>query len=108
MDESKLAGTSVLALFEFELRLHRLGVGDAARAATLSRYRRLLDEVVNVDEAVRKEAVRLRTNAAARISAMDILIAASASVRSAILVHRDPDFATIPQSFLMQETLPPK
>jgi predicted nucleic acid-binding protein len=39
---------------------------------------------------------------------MDLLIAARASVRGAILVHRDPDFGAIPPAFLSQEILPPK
>lgn len=51
-DESVLAGTSVLALFEFDLRLHQLGLDDPTRTAELNRYRALLNEVVNVDEAV--------------------------------------------------------
>ena len=43
-DEKVEAGTSILALFEFELRLHQLGVDAATRAVELSRYRALLDE----------------------------------------------------------------
>jgi predicted nucleic acid-binding protein len=67
-----------------------------------------LSEVVNVDEAVRSEAVRLRISATARSSAMDTLIAATASLRNATLVHRDPHFTVIPAFVLKQEMLPPK
>jgi predicted nucleic acid-binding protein len=39
---------------------------------------------------------------------MDILIAASASLRNATLVHRDPHFAAISAQLLKQEILPAK
>ena len=107
-NEGASAGTSILVLFEFELRLHQIGVDDPTRARDLARYRALLSEVVNVGEAVRSEAIRLRTNATARISAMDILIAATASSCDATLVHRDPHFAAIPPCFMRQEVLAAK
>jgi predicted nucleic acid-binding protein len=49
-DATALTGTSILALFEFEMRLHHLGVDASTRAAELNRYRALLTEIVNVDE----------------------------------------------------------
>ncbi len=107
-DTAVVAGTSILALFEFDLRLHQLGIDAATRATELNRYRALLIEVVNVDEVIRSEGVRLRISATARASAMDTLIAATASVRGATLVHRDPHFTAIPASMLKQEMLPPK
>jgi predicted nucleic acid-binding protein len=39
---------------------------------------------------------------------MDTLIAATASVRGATLIHRDPHFTAIPTSILKQEMLPLK
>lgn len=107
-DATVVAGTSILALFEFEIRLHQLGIDAPTRTLELDRYRALLSEIVNVDEAVRSESVRLRINATARASAMDTLIAATASLRGAVLVHRDPHFAVVPPSMLKQEMLPPK
>ena len=103
-----VTGTSILALYEFELRLHQLGVDAATRVTELNRYRALLTEVVDVTEAVRGEAIRLRTNATAHVAAMDVLIAASASLGNATLVHRDPHFAAIPTNLLKQEVLPAK
>jgi predicted nucleic acid-binding protein len=103
-----MTGTSILALFKFDLRLHQLGIDAASRAAELNRYRALLGEVVNVDEAIRSEAVHLRISATARASAMDTLIAATASVRGAMLIHRDPHFTAFPVSMLKQEMLPAK
>jgi predicted nucleic acid-binding protein len=76
------------------------------RAAELGRYRALLNEIVNVDEGVRSEAVRLRTAASTRVASMDVLIAASASLPSATLVHRDAHFSAIPAQLLKQEVLP--
>ena len=96
------------SLYEFELRLHQLGADAATRATELNRYRALLNEVVDVDEAVRSEAIRLRTSATAHVAAMDVLIAATASLKNATLVHRDPHFAAIPASLLKQEVLPAK
>ena len=107
-DEAVVAGTSILSLYEFELRLHQLGVDATNRGVELNRYRALLNEVVDVDEAVRSEAIRLRTSATAHVAAMDVLIAATASVKNATLVHRDPHFAAVPGSLLKQEILPTK
>ena len=103
-----VTGTSILALYEFELRLHQLGVDAATRTVELNRYRVLLNEVVDLDEAVRSEAIRLRTNATAHVAAVDVLIAATASLKNATLVHRDPHFAAIPTNLLKQEILPAK
>ena len=107
-DDAVVAGASILSLYEFELRLHQLGVDTATRATELNRYRALLNDVVDVDEAVRSEAIRLRTSATAHVAAMDILIAATASLKNATLVHRDPHFAAIPAGLLKQEVLPAK
>lgn len=107
-DESAMPGTSILALFEFELRLRQLGMDAETRAKELARYRALLDEVVDVNESVRAEAIRLRASASAHVAAMDVLIAATASSSGATLLHRDPHFAAIPANLLRQEMLPPK
>ena len=102
------AGTSIVALFEFDLRLHQLGIDAATRESVVNRYRELLVEVLNVDELIRKEGVHLKISATARTSAMDTLIAATASVCGATLVHRDLHFTAIPAHMLKQEVLPPK
>jgi predicted nucleic acid-binding protein len=39
---------------------------------------------------------------------MDTLIAATASLRGAVLLHRDPHFMVIPAAMLKQEMLPVK
>ena len=107
-DAAVVTGVSILALYEFELRLHQLGMDAATRAIELNRYRSLMNEVVAVEEAVRREAIHLRTSATAHVAAMDVLIAATASLRAATLVHRAPHFAGIPANLLKQEVLPAK
>ena len=107
-DDAVVTGASILSLYEFELRLHQLGVDATSRAVELNRYRALLSEIVDVDEAVRSETIRLRTSATAHVAAMDVLIAATASLKNVTLVHRDPHFAAIPARFLKQEVLPGK
>ena len=107
-DEAVVTGASILVLYEFELRLHQLGVDAATRATGLNRYRALLNEFVDVTETVRSEAIRLRTSATDHVAAIDVLIAASASLGNATLVHRDPHFAAIPRNLLKQEVLPAK
>jgi predicted nucleic acid-binding protein len=42
------------------------------------------------------------------LDTMDVLIAASASLRGVTLVHRDPHFAAIPARLLKHEVLPAK
>ena len=107
-DEAVVTGASILTLFEFELRLHQLRMDAATRARELTRCRALLNEVIDVTESVRGEAIRLRTSAASPVSAMDVLIAATASLQNATLVHRDPHFAAIAAAMLRQEVLPAK
>jgi antitoxin component of MazEF toxin-antitoxin module len=73
-----------------KLRLHQLGLNAASRATAVNRYRALLIEIVDVAEAVPSEVIRLRTSATAHVAAMDILTAATASLKNATLLHRDP------------------
>lgn len=74
----------------------------------MNRYRVLLHEVVAVDEAVRGAAIHLRTSATAHVAAMDTLIAATAALKNATLVHRDPHFLALPSPVLAQEVLAAK
>lgn len=107
-DESVIPGGSILSFYEFELRLYQLGVDASTRVAEMNRYLVLLEEVVEVNEAVRSEAIRLRMNATAHVAAMDVLIAAAASLKNATLVHRDTHFAALPANILKQEVLSAK
>jgi predicted nucleic acid-binding protein len=107
--DSARVGVSVLTLFEFELRLHQLGLDGDSRTEDVARYRNLCDEVTQVTEAVRAEAVRLRLVATGHIAAMNVLIAAAAATcHATLLVHRDPHFTHIPAALPDQEVLPAK
>jgi predicted nucleic acid-binding protein len=107
-DDAVVAGASILSLYEFELRLDQPGADATMRTAELIRCRTLLNEVVQVDEAVRNEAIRLRTGATAHVAAMDVLIAPKAPSKNGTLVHRDSHCAAIPPSLLKQKVLPAK
>jgi len=67
-DESVLVGTSILVFFEFELRLRQLGLAMSTLSTELARYRALFSEVINVDEEVRRAALKVRTEATTRIA----------------------------------------
>ena len=65
----------------------------------------LFDCLLPVDLAVSLKATELRGAAKGRIPTMDSLIAATAALSGAILVHRDPHFTSIPKRLLQQESL---
>jgi hypothetical protein len=54
------------------------------------------------------KSVELRSAATGRLPQIDALIAATAAILNAVLVHRDPHFSSIPGGLLRQETLPEK
>lgn len=72
----------------------------------LAQYRQLLDTVRTVDETVVQQAVELRRQIEQRLPNADALIAATAILEGAILVHRDNHFRTIPETLLKQMPLP--
>ena len=107
-DPENVVGISALTLFEIETAVfHRTGSHEAARLA-VEGIRNAVAEVVPVNEAIVDLARTLRYEATARIATVDILIAATALHRGAILVHRDPHFAALPTDRPVQETLPAK
>lgn len=93
---------------EFHVRLSNLTSDTAQRAEAMELYRALLGEGIPVDDAIAAHAYHLRQTAASRLPNMDALIAATAAVNGAILVHRDPHMAGIPISTLPQMVLPNK
>ena len=71
-------------------------------------YWQIVDGVRAVDEAVAAKAVDLRRAAGRRLPNGDALIAATAALAGATLVHRDPHFSAIPPALLQQIELPQK
>jgi predicted nucleic acid-binding protein len=65
----------------------------------------LFDRVIPIDLEVCRLAIELRRSATDRLPTIDSLIAATAAVNDAVLVHRDPHFKAIPGGVLKQEFL---
>lgn len=102
--EIALSGLSALELFA---ALTARGSGD--RFEDIWRqYRQTVDSLRTVDEMVAMKAVELRRSASRRLPNGDALIAATAALMGATLVHRDPHFLTIPSDLLQQHKLPGK
>lgn len=104
-DPRATIGLSVLSVLELWGRLKREGHESAFRRDWPA-YRTLFDELAAADLPVSLKAIELRRAATTRLPAIDALIAATAVVHGAILVHRDPHFETIPGRLLRQERLP--
>ena len=107
-DETNHVGIYVVSFLEFEVRLREMGLSESERQGEISRYKTLFDGVVLVDEAVCSKAAELKFSTTPRLPNIDALIAASASLYTATLVHRDPHFLGIPPTLLTQEMLPRK
>lgn len=97
-------GLSILTASEFWACLKRQGKS-AAFEQEWREHLPLFDEVVPVDWGVTRQAVLLREAVRTRLPAMDALIAATAVLRDAVLVHRDPHFLEIPPALMRQEFL---
>ena len=99
---------SAITWLEFHLRLKELIPPPAARAEVLAIYNELLAESLPVTREVAQAAFDLRQQLAQRLPNGDALIAATAKLEGATLVHRDPHLSAIPQSLVKQIVLPPK
>lgn len=97
-------GLSALSLMEFWSVLKRAG-REAEVLTEWEALRPLFTDILPADEAVARQALLLRQSHLARIPAIDALIAATAAVHGAVLVHRDPHFRAIPEPLLRQEYL---
>ena len=76
-----------------------------------SAFRLYTDELtvtVPVTRSVAESAMGLRKVATERLPLVDSIIAACAREESAVLVHRDPHLATLPQDAVRQLVLPDK
>lgn len=95
-DETNHVGICVVSFLEFEVRLREMGLSDSERQGETLRYKTLFDDVILVDEAVCSKAAELKFSATQRVPNIDALIAASAALHGATLVHCDPHFLGIP------------
>lgn len=95
LEPGNRVGVSVLSLIEVHARMRHLNI-ERRFDDVVAQYRDVFAQLIPVDEAITLRAVALRQSAAARVPAIDTLIAATAAHHSAALVHRDPHLAALP------------
>lgn len=105
MDSGAELGLSVLTGPEFWASLRALGK-EAAFETEWSKVLELFEELTEVGTAVTHKSIEIRLAVPGRLPTVDALIAASAAIAGAVLVHRDPHLATIPTSQVEQMVLP--
>lgn len=106
-DDQCSVGLSVLSAAEFWSRLRAEGWEQI-----FDEEWRRVSEVMNLIAPVSYDVVRrsleLRLAATTRLPQIDALIAGTALVHDAVLIHRDAHFLSIPANLLQQEILPEK
>jgi predicted nucleic acid-binding protein len=99
---------SSITWLEFHLRLKELIPSQKAREEVLAIYDELLADALPVTREAARAAFDLREQLPRRIPNDDALIAATAKLKGATLVHRDPHLAAIPERLVKQIVLPEK
>ncbi len=103
-DEEAGVCISVLTRAEFWSRLRAEGWVQAFDEEW-QRVAELVNVIEPVSLAVVRQSLSLRSAATARLPQVDALIAATAALHKAVIVHRDPHFLAIPAPLLLQELL---
>ncbi|SRR5713226_6850105 len=91
---------STVSVAEFGRKLRELGKDREEIEDTLDQFMQLFSHVVPLDEAVAKASLRSVESVPLRLPMADSLIAASALVHGACLVHKDKHMAAIPPEVL--------
>jgi len=91
---------STVSVAEFGRKLRELGKDREEIEDTLDQFMQLFSHVVPLDEAVAKASLRSVESVPLRLPMADSLIAASALVHGACLVHKDKHLAAIPPEVL--------
>jgi predicted nucleic acid-binding protein len=99
---------NAVAWLEFQVRLKEIAPDKTKRARALQIYAELLAGALPVTRDTAAAAFELREATASRLPNSDALIAATARLKGATLVHRDPHLAAIPSRLLRQQMLPDK
>jgi predicted nucleic acid-binding protein len=102
------ARISVVTWLEFKLRLDEIHSDAEVCREILACYAELLDDPEPVSKEVAGAAYDLRRRATRRIPNVDALIAATAILQGATLVHRDPHLSALPPKLVKQIVLPAK
>jgi predicted nucleic acid-binding protein len=103
-DDQVSVRLSVLTMAEFWSRLRAEGSAEAF-TKDWREISELMTEIEPVSMAVVRRSLDLREAARSRLPHIDALIAATAALNNAVLVHRDPHFLAIPGHLLRQESL---
>lgn len=106
-DDANEVRLSALTMAEFWSRLQPVGAVETFEDE-LQQLRVMVTSVDPVTVDVVHRSLELRSAATGRLPQIDALIAATASVHAAVLVHRDPHLRSIPDHLLPQEVLPEK
>lgn len=101
-DKSISLVAATISLTEFGRRLRELGMDEKEALEELSNYELLLDNVIAIDTEIAKAAFILACRTPQRLPLVDALIAATAQVNNATLVHRDEHLRSIPVTMLHQ------
>jgi predicted nucleic acid-binding protein len=91
---------SAVSVAEFERRLADLGQPPEDVERTIDLFLQLFDAVVPLDQAAARASLRLAAELPFRLPMVDSLIAATARIRGACLVHRDKHMTPIPTQAL--------
>lgn len=103
-DSETRIGISVISLVEVHGILKAIG-REKELSDIIEQYRSLFALIVSVDEGVAFRATTLRQDTSSRLPGIDAIIAATAALHDAVLVHRDSHFLAIPDKLLKQEML---
>jgi len=99
---------NAVAWLEFQVRLKEVVTDKTRRERALQIYAELLDEALPVTRDVAAAAFELREATTSRLPNSDAIIAATAKLEGATLVHRDPHLVAIPSRLVRQHVLPDK
>jgi predicted nucleic acid-binding protein len=99
---------SAITWLEFNILANAIAPQVDEAAEVLALYADLLAAAIPVTRATAEAALELRRLAAKRLPNADALIAATAQLEGATLVHRDPHLAAVPGRVVKQLVLPEK
>jgi predicted nucleic acid-binding protein len=105
-DESNRLVISAVTVAELRGRLHQEITDDAEATNAADAYLNELTTCLPVDRATAEAALQLRQATPNRLPLVDALIAATARVAGAVLVHKDPHMSQIPSALVQQMALP--
>jgi predicted nucleic acid-binding protein len=97
---------SAITWLEFNIVARAIAPNAAEATEVLALYQDLLAEAIPATREIAGIALELRLLTSKRLPNADALIAATAKIEGATLVHRDPHLAAVPQNVVKQIVLP--